>query len=257
MSISFAAVLAGTQAVAVGALVLAARSIRRSRGERRLRGEHGTDDSLGRHGEPAPAVDDGGRSGDDGWYGDTALGWPGTGDAAPGRARRAPLTLDSPVRHGGHIGQTGDRRRYGVSPGARPISEDLTAPRYGSLYGQIVIYTLLEGGVAVFDQLVERVVEQVRLNEPGTLAYVVHVVPSAPLQRIIYCVYRDQAAYHEHTRQRHIQEFEAGCRPLMLATNVIEVDVRRAKVSPFGPATRYPPAGLPYGIVPGAGENGS
>jgi len=138
-------------------------------------------------------------------------------------------------------------------------------------YGQIAIYTLLEHGAAEFDRLAEHVVEQVRALEPGTLVYVVHGVPSAPLQRILYEVYRDQAAYDEHTRQAYIQEFEVGRRPLVLATNVIELGVRQAKVSPLGPPpgpqppgsppvgprpVGPPTAGLPYGTTPGGRTRG-
>ena len=143
------------------------------------------------------------------------------------------------------------------------------------LYGQIAIYTLLEHGATEFDRLAEQVVEQVRAHEQGTLVYVVHGVPSAPLQRILYEVYRDRAAYDEHTQQPYIQKFEVGRRPLVLATNVIELGVRQAKVSPLepppGPSPESPspgrpplarpplarpplgspPSGLPYGGAPG------
>jgi quinol monooxygenase YgiN len=121
------------------------------------------------------------------------------------------------------------------------------------LYGQIAIYTLLEHGVDEFDRLVEQVVEQVRVREPGTLVYVVHGVPSAPLQRILYEIYRDQAAYDDHARQSYIREFEIGRLPLVLATNVIELGVRQAKVSPIGQpaaaASLKPP--LPGPVLPG------
>jgi quinol monooxygenase YgiN len=162
---------------------------------------------------------------------------------------------------------------------------ELTADEAGGLaagqdterfYGQIAIYTLLEHGAAEFDRLAEQVVVQVRAHEPGTLVYVVHGVPSAPLQRILYEVYRDQAAYDEHTRQPYIQKFEVGRRPLVLATNVIELGVRQAKVSPLGPSPEPQPrgpqpsgsqppgsqppgsatAGLPYGTTPGGRTRG-
>jgi quinol monooxygenase YgiN len=99
------------------------------------------------------------------------------------------------------------------------------------LYGQIAIYTLLDEGAEEFDQLSTRVVEQVQAKERGTLVYVVHGVPSAPLQRILYEVYRDRAAYDEHTRQPYIADFKSQCKPLVLATNVIELGVMQAKMS--------------------------
>jgi quinol monooxygenase YgiN len=106
------------------------------------------------------------------------------------------------------------------------------------LYGQIAIYTLLESGAAEFDQLASTVLEQVRTTEPDTLVFVVHGVPSAPLQRILYQVYRDRNAYDEHQRKSYVTDFEARLRPLVLATNVIELGVREAKVSALGSAPR-------------------
>ena len=106
------------------------------------------------------------------------------------------------------------------------------------LYGQIAIYTLLESGAAEFDRLASTVLEQVRTTEPDTLVFVVHGVPSAPLQRILYQVYRDRAAYDEHQRKPYVTDFDARLRPLVLATNVIELGVREAKVSSLGSAPR-------------------
>ncbi|MGP8001792.1 MAG: hypothetical protein ACLPKI_31380 [Streptosporangiaceae bacterium] len=125
----------------------------------------------------------------------------------------------------------------------------------GRLYGQIAIYTLLESGAAEFDRLASTVLEQVRTTEPDTLVFVVHGVPSAPLQRILYQVYRDRAAYDEHQLQPYVTDFDARLRPLVLATNVIELGVREAKVSSLaarpGPAPGLAPAPAP---VPRAGR---
>jgi quinol monooxygenase YgiN len=103
------------------------------------------------------------------------------------------------------------------------------------LYGRIAIYTLLDAGAEEFDRLAEHVVEQVRTGEPGTLAYVVHGVPSAPLQRILYQLYADRAAYERHQERPYVADFEARRRPLVLATNVIELGVRQAKVAAVTP----------------------
>lgn len=103
------------------------------------------------------------------------------------------------------------------------------------LYGRIAIYTLLDAGAEEFDVLAEQVVEQVRTGEPGTLAYVVHGVPSAPLQRILYQLYADRAAYDRHQERPYVADFEARRRPLVLATNVIELGVRQAKVAAVTP----------------------
>jgi quinol monooxygenase YgiN len=118
------------------------------------------------------------------------------------------------------------------------------------LYGQIAIYTLLEAGAAEFDRLAGHVLEEVAVGEPDTLVYVVHGVPSAPLQRILYQVYRDRAAYDEHLRQPCVADFDARLRPLVLATNVIELGVRQAKVTAL---TGHPERGAVAGRGAGAG----
>ncbi|MDR0343693.1 MAG: antibiotic biosynthesis monooxygenase [Nocardiopsaceae bacterium] len=124
------------------------------------------------------------------------------------------------------------------------------------LFGQIAIYTLLEGRTDEFDQLARQIVEKVRSSEPGTLVYVMHGVPSAPMQRILYEVYQDQDAFNEHAQQSYIRNFEEQSKPYVLATNVIELGVRQAKVSPLTPA---PPAangsGVRRGPAPGRGPD--
>src|SRR6266516_3914867 len=115
------------------------------------------------------------------------------------------------------------------------------------LYGQIAIYTLIDGQAEEFDRLAQAVVEKVKALEPDTLAYIVHGVPSAPMQRILYEVYRDEAAFTEHGHQPYIQDFEEERKPYVLATNVIELGVRQAKLSPLGgqPASAPAPPGPP------------
>jgi quinol monooxygenase YgiN len=101
------------------------------------------------------------------------------------------------------------------------------------LYGLIAIYTLSEGQDGEFDELAERVVEQVRTHEPDALVYAVHSVPNAPMQRIFYEVYRDQTAYEEHKRQSYIHRFDVERAKYVLATNVIELGTQQAKVTPL------------------------
>jgi quinol monooxygenase YgiN len=116
-------------------------------------------------------------------------------------------------------------------PAAGPAAgDDEHEPR---LFGQIAIYTLLEDRVDDFDRLTRRVVRQVRAQEPDTLVYIVHAVPSAPMQRILYEVYRDRTAYEAHKRQPYVIAFEADRRPYVLATNIIELGLQQAKVSPL------------------------
>ena len=73
-----------------------------------------------------------------------------------------------------------------------------------------------------------------KTREPDTLVYVMHGVPAAPMQRILYAVYRDEAAFDEHERQPYIQQFEEEREPFVLATNVIELGVKHGKLAPVG-----------------------
>jgi quinol monooxygenase YgiN len=122
-------------------------------------------------------------------------------------------------------GSAGDRTSLSGDAGADGSRADL--------FGQIAIYTLLEDRVQEFDQLSRRVVELVRASEQDTLVFIVHAVPSAPMQRILYEVYRDRGAYERHRKQPYVLQFEADRRPYVLATNVIELGLQQAKVSPF------------------------
>ncbi len=101
------------------------------------------------------------------------------------------------------------------------------------LFGQITIYTLLDDRLEDFDRMTEQVVEQVTSLEPGTLVYIVHAVPTAPMQRILYEVYRDRAAYDEHLAQPYVAMYVAERRSMVLATNAIELGLQQAKISPL------------------------
>jgi quinol monooxygenase YgiN len=109
-------------------------------------------------------------------------------------------------------------------------------------YGRILIFTLLDDRVADFDRLAEESAEYVRTGEPDTLVYVIHLVPNAPLQRIFYEIYRDRAAFDSHESQPYMQRFVAERRTCVLATNVIELQLKYAKVAPLpGPPLPGPP----------------
>jgi quinol monooxygenase YgiN len=172
--------------------------------------------------------------------GDFATGDFAPGDFAAGDARPADPVLDDHdlglgYRAGGRHSDRGWQDedadgQYGIS--ADPLRSAAEA-RTGDFFGQIAIYTLLEDRVQEFDQLTERVVEQVRSREPDTLVFIAHAVPSAPMQRILYEVYRDRTAYQRHTQQPYVKQFEADRRSFVLATNIIELGLQQAKVSPF------------------------
>jgi quinol monooxygenase YgiN len=92
-----------------------------------------------------------------------------------------------------------------------------------------------------FDRLAERAAEGVRAAEPDTLVYVIHVVPKAPMQRIIYEIYRDRGAFLSHERQPHIRQFAADRAPCVLATNIIDLRLKYAKVAALGSAPEAAP----------------
>lgn len=183
------------------------------------------------------------RYGDDSGYGTPPADVPGNGDTAsaagfPGAAVPGGGGYDGKAEAGrpavwqpGGLNGAGLVGAPGLAPGqpGMPAADDHEA--WSNLFGQIAIYTLLEDCVDAFDDLTEAVVERVRAREPGTLVYIVHAVPSAPMQRILYEVYRDREACEEHKRQPYIAKFELDRRPYVLATNVIELGLQRAKLS--------------------------
>jgi quinol monooxygenase YgiN len=124
-------------------------------------------------------------------------------------------------------------------------------------YGRILIFTLLDDRVTDFDRLAEEAAEYVRTGEPDTLVYVIHLVPNAPLQRIFYEIYRDRAAFDSHESQPYMQRFVAERRTCVLATNVIELRLKYAKVAPLpGPQPPAPAAPLPTGPLSAAPPRG-
>jgi quinol monooxygenase YgiN len=129
-------------------------------------------------------------------------------------------------------------------------------------YGRILIFTLLDDRVADFDRLAEQTAEEVRIGEPDTLVYVIHTVPNAPMQRIFYEIYRDRAAFDSHENQPYMQRFVADRRSHVLATNVIELRLKYAKVAPLpNPQAPAPAAQVPAGMpgpapVPGPAPAG-
>ena len=151
------------------------------------------------------------------------------------------------------IGRPGSALSRWPAPGEVPPG----APAGGAVppvtrpYGLIAIYTLLEDRVADFDRVAEQAAEQVRASEPDTLVYVIHTVPKAPMQRIFYEVYRDRAAYEHHEQQSYVKRFVTARRPYVLATNVIELRLKYAKVTPLVQAEA--PVRAPAGAGPAAG----
>jgi quinol monooxygenase YgiN len=125
-----------------------------------------------------------------------------------------------------------------------PVPGAMTASAGTRPYGRLSIFTLHDDRVAEFDRLAEQAADAVSMREPDTLVYVMHVVPKAPMQRIIYEIYRDHAAFESHQRQPHIMEFEEGRRSCVLVTNIIDLRLKYAKVAPLQGAAPQP-AGRP------------
>jgi quinol monooxygenase YgiN len=76
-------------------------------------------------------------------------------------------------------------------------------------FGLVVRFDLKPDLADGFDRLVEETVRQIRESEPGTLAYLIHGVASAPASRVFYELYRDREAFDEHERQPHVKRFLA------------------------------------------------
>ncbi|MEV5412428.1 antibiotic biosynthesis monooxygenase [Thermopolyspora sp. NPDC052614] len=106
------------------------------------------------------------------------------------------------------------------------------------IYGLLTVFTLMDGSGEAFDRLAAETIEAVKRSEPDTLIFVCHSVKSAPLQRIVYELYRDEVAYHEHQRQPHMARFASQRVAHVLAANVIELNVNSAKVAPLPTAFR-------------------
>ena len=187
----------------------------------------------------------GGARHDDGGY---AITGPATGDVVPGMPPgpapygqvAGPPARDQ-ARDKNGTGNGGGFETGDVLPALadyHPLPESVSAEETSRLYGQIAIYTLLDEMAEDFERLAAAVVEQVKSREPDTLIYVMHGVPAAPMQRILYAVYRDEAAYDRHERQPYIRQFEEEREPYVLATNVIELGVRQAKFLPPAPAPK-------------------
>src|SRR5579859_1814678 len=188
----------------------------------------------------------GGRRRDaDTGYGSYGISGPATGDVArdpipPGRVPYGQAGEAQPADPHGRNGEAGNGGAAFVETGDvlpalgdyHPLPESVPAEDTSRLYGQIAIYTLLDDAADDFERLAAEVVEQVKSREPDTLVYVMHGVPAAPMQRILYAIYKDEAAFDRHQRQPYIRQFEEEREPYVLATNVIELGVRHAKFIP-------------------------
>ncbi|MET8047428.1 antibiotic biosynthesis monooxygenase [Streptosporangium sp. NPDC005286] len=210
---------------------------------------------FGRHGAPGPGRQSGPGTGEFGRPGGPGgAAGPATGEfGRPGSLQPMPadqafggapsLGMDQ-----GRGGFPGYDQAFGAAPasgamypggpggaGDLPGGSGRPSP---SIFGMLTVFTLLDGTGERFDRLAEETVEAVRRSEPDTLIYACHSVKSAPLQRIVYEIYRDEVAYSDHQRQPHTERFVTERQPMVLATNVIELTMNAAKVMPLPTAFR-------------------
>ncbi|GAA3443605.1 antibiotic biosynthesis monooxygenase [Planomonospora venezuelensis] len=173
------------------------------------------------------------------------FGVPGLSSGEPGRPEQGPGAQSAPS-----LRPMPAEQAFGVPPAHAPTPAypGPVAERPGgaggssrpspSIFGLLTVFTLIDGTGEMFDRLAEETVEAVRRGEPDTLIYTCHSVKSAPLQRIVYEIYRDEVAYADHQRQAHVERFVAERQNMVLATNVIELNVNAAKVLPLPTAFR-------------------
>jgi hypothetical protein len=73
------------------------------------------------------------------------------------------------------------------------------------------------------------------------------------MQRIFYEIYRDRTAFDSHENQPYMKRFVADRRACVLATNVIELRLKYAKVAPLpNPQQHSPQQHSPQPSVPPA-----
>ncbi len=200
---------------------------------------------------------DGVRDGDGRYRPDDSF-WPDDGrrpaDGSPGSQY---------VTYGQRGGRPAPRPQQPLAQPQQPLAQPPPAQPPGRPYGRIQIFTLLDDRAAEFDRLAEETADLVSAGEPDTLVYVIHLVPNAPMQRIFYETYRDRAAFESHENQPYMQRFVAERRALVLATNVIELRLKYAKVAPLpnpqqasGPPPRPPRPQGPQGPAGPQGPQG-
>ena len=72
-----------------------------------------------------------------------------------------------------------------------------------------------EAAAGLFDELTSRAVADIGAREPGTLVYATHAVRDAPLARVFYELYADEAAFQAHEEAPHVVDFHRRKNPLL------------------------------------------
>jgi quinol monooxygenase YgiN len=76
-------------------------------------------------------------------------------------------------------------------------------------YGLVVRFNLRAGHEDAFDALTEETVAAIRMSEPATVAYLIHLDASSPSVRVFYELYRNVEAFEAHEDMSHVQRFLA------------------------------------------------
>ncbi|MFG2390797.1 putative quinol monooxygenase [Streptomyces lavendulae] len=118
-------------------------------------------------------------------------------------------------------------------------------------FGLVVRFSLRDQEcAAAFDELCAVTLEGIRADEPGTLAYVVHVPEGEPLVRVFYELYVDRAAFDAHEARPHTRRFLALREQYLAGVEVTFLDVIGGKgrgERPTAPRTGVGSGGRPGG----------
>ncbi|MBB0243525.1 antibiotic biosynthesis monooxygenase [Streptomyces alkaliphilus] len=98
------------------------------------------------------------------------------------------------------------------------------------MFGLMVRFTCKNTeAAAAFDSLVAETGEHIRTKEPGTVMYAVHRVDGRPLERMLYELYRDRAAFEAHEAADHVRRFLAEREQYLSGVEVDRLDLIEAK----------------------------
>ena len=87
----------------------------------------------------------------------------------------------------------------------------------------VVRFEIRDGESAqLFDDLTAAAVAEIEVREPGTLVYATHAVRNAPLSRVFYELYADEAAFRAHEEAPHVIEFHRRKDALLVAEPRVE-----------------------------------
>jgi quinol monooxygenase YgiN len=89
------------------------------------------------------------------------------------------------------------------------------------MFGLSVRFTCKDQASAeAYDRLVADTIEQIKMNEPGTIVYASHTVKDQPLQRIFYELYASKDAFDAHEAAPHTRRYLAERDQYLAATEV-------------------------------------